>query len=78
MGSDAQAAKLQLEAAEQIAAMWQGGPWAAEVQEARALIVRARGEVDEAAVQLDEAAALYTDAGFTLHAARCRAAIEAA
>jgi DNA-binding SARP family transcriptional activator len=78
VGSDAQAAKLQLEAAEQIAAMWQGGPWAAEVQEARALIVRARGEVDEAAVQLDEAAALYTDAGFTLHAARCRAAIEAA
>jgi DNA-binding SARP family transcriptional activator len=78
VGNDAQAAKVQLEAAEQIAAMWQGGPWAAEVREARALIVRARGEFDEAAVQLDEAAALYAQAGFPLHAARCRAAIEAA
>ena len=78
VGSDAQAAKVQLEAAEQIAAMWQGGPWAAEVREARARIVRAEGEVDEAAVLLGEAAALYTDAGFPLHAARCRAAIEAA
>jgi hypothetical protein len=58
--------------------MWQGGPWAAEVQEARALIVLARGEVDEAAVLLGEAAALYAQAGFTLHAARCRAALEAA
>jgi DNA-binding SARP family transcriptional activator len=77
-GSDVQAASSQLEAAEQIAAMWQGGPWAAEVREARALIVRGRGEVDEAAMLLGEAAALYADAGFTLHAARCRAAIEAA
>jgi len=77
-GSDAQAASVQLEAAAQIAAMWPGGPWAAGVLEARALIVRARGEDDDAAVLLGEAAALYAQAGFTLHAARCRAAIEPA
>jgi DNA-binding SARP family transcriptional activator len=77
-GSDIQAASSQLETAEQIAAMWQGGPWAAEVQEARALIVRAQGAVDEAAALLREAAALYAEAGFTLHAARCRAEAESA
>jgi hypothetical protein len=77
-GSDVQAASLHLEAAEQIAAMWQGGPWAAAVQEARALIVRARGQVDESSALLDEAAALYAQAGFALHAARCHAAIETA
>jgi DNA-binding SARP family transcriptional activator len=75
---DAPAASVQLEAAEQIAVMWPGGPWAAAVREAHGLVVRARGEAEDAAALLGEAAALYAEAGFTLHAARCRAAIEAA
>lgn len=77
-GSAVQAASAQLKAAEEIAAMWQGGPWAAAVREARALIARARGQADDAAVLLREAATLYAEAGFTLHAARCRAALEPA
>ena len=75
---DGQAASVHLEAAEGIAAMWPGGPWAAAVQEARALIVRARGQVDDSSALLDQAAALYAQSGFALHAARCRAAVQAA
>jgi DNA-binding SARP family transcriptional activator len=77
-GNDLQAASFHLEAAEQIAAMWQGGPWAAAVQEARACMALARGQVDDASALLGEAATLYAQAGFALHAARCQAAIEAA
>jgi DNA-binding SARP family transcriptional activator len=75
-GGKVQAATVHLEAAEQIAAMWPGGPWTAAVYEARALIVRARGEDDAASVLLDEAAVLYTQAGFALHAGRCRCAVQ--
>jgi DNA-binding SARP family transcriptional activator len=76
--SDLPAASAHLEAAEQIATMWPGGPWAAAVLEAQALIVRAEGRADRSSAMLDEAAALYAQAGFVLHAARCRGAVEAA
>jgi DNA-binding SARP family transcriptional activator len=72
-GTAVQAANGHLDAAEQIAAMWSGGPWAAAVLEARAHIVRARGQANDAAMLLGEAASLYAAAGFTLHATRCRA-----
>ena len=72
------AAKVHLEAAEGIATMWPGGPWATAVLEARALIGRAQGKVDESLALLEEAAAQYAQAGFELHAARCRGGVEAA
>lgn len=73
-GGDANRAAVHLAIAEQIAAMWAGGPWLASVREARGQIARATGPDNEAAELLTEAAALYSEAGFPLHAARCRAA----
>lgn len=71
---DLEAATLHLEAATRIAAMWPGGPWSAALREARALITRAEGREAEASALLRESEVLYAQAGFLLHAARCRAA----
>jgi hypothetical protein len=76
--NDPDAASLHLGAAAQIAAMWPGGPWSAALREARALITRAEGRGADASALLREAEALYAQAGFVLHAARCRAALEPA
>ena len=77
-GDDVRAASAHLEAAEQIAQMWPGGPWAAAVREARALVTRADGNDHDASMLLGEAAATYAQAGFVLHAARCRVALDGA
>jgi DNA-binding SARP family transcriptional activator len=73
--NDPEAASVHLEAAAPIAAMWPGGPWSAALREARALITRAEGRDADASALLREAEALYAQAGFVLHAARCRAAV---
>jgi hypothetical protein len=77
-GGDVRAATMNLDAAERIAEMWPGGPWAAAVQEARGHAVRAQGGVEESTALLRQAAALYAQAGFALHVARCQAALEPA
>jgi DNA-binding SARP family transcriptional activator len=74
--TDLGAAGAHLEAGANIAAMWPGGPWAAAVDEARALVLRAQGQDAAASTLLDQAAAGYAEAGFALFAARCRARIE--
>ena len=72
-GGDPAAANVHIEAAAHIAAMWPGGPWAAAVNEARALVLRAQGQNEAASALMGQAAAGFAEAGFTLHAARCRA-----
>ena len=77
-GGNLEAASVHLEIAEGIAPMWPSGPWATAVVEALALIARAEGRVDESVALLEKAVAQYAQAGFELHAARCRGAVEAA
>jgi DNA-binding SARP family transcriptional activator len=76
--ADTRSAAVHLDEAEQIASMWPGGPWAAAVREARAAIARAGDRPAEATTLSTEAAELFAEFGFALHAARSRAAVEKA
>jgi tetratricopeptide (TPR) repeat protein len=70
---DVAAAREWLASAQRSAAIWQGTAWRAAVLEAEAAVLRAEGDEAAAAKLLDEAAALFGEAGQPLDAARCRA-----
>jgi hypothetical protein len=67
-------ARRHLADAERVAGMWQGGPWAAAVWEARAALRYAEGQPAQAAALLCEAADEYVRAQRPADEARCRAA----
>ena len=67
-------ARKQLDKAERIAGMWQGGAWQAAVWEARGIIRVAEGDRAQGHALLNEAANLFATAGRPLDAARCRVA----
>lgn len=69
---DVAAAREWLASAQRSAAIWQGTAWRAAVLEAEAAVLRAEGDEAAASVLLDEAAALFGEAGQPLDAARCR------
>jgi tetratricopeptide (TPR) repeat protein len=60
-----------LDEAERIAAMWNGGPWAAAIWEARGVFRRAQGNESRAVAAFDEAAARYAELCRPLEQARC-------
>jgi hypothetical protein len=70
---DTGAAREWLASAQRSATIWQGTAWRAAVLEAEASVLRAEGDEAGAAALLDEAAALFQEAGQPLDAARCRA-----
>ncbi|WP_421761827.1 AfsR/SARP family transcriptional regulator [Devosia sp.] len=61
-----------LDEAERIAGMWQGGPWAAAVWEARGVQRRAEGAESRALSAFEEAASSYAALGRPADEARCR------
>ena len=73
-GGDLARAGRHLDDAERISGMWQGGPWAAAVWEARAALRLAEGQREQAVALLHEAAAAFVRAQRPLDEARCRAA----
>lgn len=73
-----EAAGRYLEDAQRVSGMWQGGPSAAAVWEARAELRLAEGEPRQAAALFREAAAGFARAGHPLAEDRCRAAADAA
>ena len=68
-------ARRHLADAERIAGLWQGGPCAAAVWEARAALRAAEGQPIQAAALLREAADEYVRAGRKPDEQRCRAAL---
>jgi tetratricopeptide (TPR) repeat protein len=70
---DLEDAHRHLKAAERSEALWEGTAWQASLVEIRAHIARAEHREDQARRLLDEAAALFDDAGQPLDAQRCRA-----
>jgi DNA-binding SARP family transcriptional activator len=66
-------ASRRLDETERLAGMWQGGPWVAAVWEARGVLRRAQGRVEQAAALLHEAAVRYGELGRRADAARCEA-----
>lgn len=62
--------------AENLAGMWQGGPWRAATWEARASLRLAEGDASQAAALLREAASMFGECGRPLDDARCAAAAE--
>lgn len=66
-----------LDEAERIAGMWQGGPWAAAVWEARGVQRRAEGAEGRAVSAFEEAASSYAALGRPADEARCRDRITA-
>jgi DNA-binding SARP family transcriptional activator len=70
---DLSAAQRQIEEAERITGLWQGGPWRAALWEARAELRRAEGEEDQAKALFLEAAKGFAQARRPLDEARCRA-----
>jgi tetratricopeptide (TPR) repeat protein len=68
---DLAGAERHLAAAELSAGRWEGTAWPAAVLEAKAHLAAARGDADEAASLLAEAAILFDGAGQPLDAARC-------
>ncbi|MET0286546.1 MAG: BTAD domain-containing putative transcriptional regulator [Polyangiales bacterium] len=60
-----------LDEAERIAAMWNGGPWAAAIWESRGLLRRAQGNEARALAAFDEAASRYQELGRALDKRRC-------
>jgi tetratricopeptide (TPR) repeat protein len=75
---DIEESRHQLEQAERISGMWQGGPWIAAVWEARGALRRAEGDPTRAAALFREAADLFGREGRPLDEARCRAAVDLA
>ena len=69
---DIEHARRHLAAAEESVHFWESTSWQAAVLEARAHLARAEGDSDGAAKLLDEAAALFAEAGQPLDEARCR------
>ena len=63
-----------LDAAERVAAMWQGGPWLAAVWEGRGELRKAEGDQARASAFFTEAADLFSETHRPLDEARCRAA----
>ena len=66
-------ARTQLEVADRIAGMWQGGPWASAAWEARGQLRLAEGDHTKAAALLNEAADGFAWSGRPLDERRCRA-----
>jgi DNA-binding SARP family transcriptional activator len=60
--------------AERISGMWQGGPWAGAVWEARGILRGAEGDDEQARAMFREAADVFARAGNQVDAARCLAA----
>jgi hypothetical protein len=60
------------------ASRWEGSAWEAAVLEARAHVARARGDLDEFAVLIGRAAALFGAAGQPRDRERCERAREVA
>lgn len=73
---DLDRARLYVERAAVVASMWGEGAWTAGVAEARAEVLVAGAEVEEAPPLLREAAELFGRAGQPLDEARCRARAE--
>jgi hypothetical protein len=71
-------ARRHLEVAERSASMWGGTSWAAALDEARAAVAVAEGDLHGASARFTAAAAGFERAGQPLDAARCRAAATAA
>jgi DNA-binding winged helix-turn-helix (wHTH) protein/tetratricopeptide (TPR) repeat protein len=69
-------ARTWLAQAEVSAAYWHGTAWQAAVKEARAHLVLAEGDPDDARRLLTEAAGLFDAAGQPLDAQRCRESVE--
>lgn len=67
-------ARRQIEEAERITSLWQGGPWKAAVWEARAELRRAEGEPAQAKALFLEAAGGFAQVRRSLDEMRCRAA----
>lgn len=67
----------QIEEAEKITNLWQGGPWKASVWEARAELRRAQGEDAQAKALFVEAADAFAQVRRPFDEARCRAAAAA-
>jgi hypothetical protein len=65
-------ARRHLATAEQIAGLWQGGPWVPAIWEARAALRQAEAQTDQARALFHEAAQGFDEAQRTLDAARCR------
>jgi DNA-binding SARP family transcriptional activator len=57
--------------AERVSGMWQGGPWAGAVWEARGIMRRAEGDLEQARAMFREAADAFARAGNKSDAARC-------
>jgi DNA-binding SARP family transcriptional activator/predicted negative regulator of RcsB-dependent stress response len=57
--------------AERISGMWQGGPWAGAVWEARGIVRKAEGDDQQARAMFREAADVFGHAGNKADAARC-------
>ena len=62
--------------AENLAGMWQGGPWRAATWEARSYLRLAEGNASQAAALLREAATIFGECGRPLDKGRCIAAAE--
>ena len=62
--------------AENLAGMWQGGPWRAATWEARSSLRLAEGDASQAAALLREAATMFGECGRPLDKGRCSAAAE--
>jgi DNA-binding SARP family transcriptional activator len=60
-----------LDEAERLASMWNGGPWAAAIWEARGVLRRAQGNLARANAGFGEAAARYAELGRPLDHDRC-------
>jgi hypothetical protein len=60
-----------LDEAERIASMWNGGPWAAAIWEARGVLRRAQGNEPRAVAAFDEAASRYPELGRAFDQTRC-------
>jgi DNA-binding SARP family transcriptional activator len=71
---DLSRARRQIDEAERITSLWQGGPWKASVWEARAELRRAEGEETQAKALFLEAAEGFAKARRPIDEARCRAA----
>jgi DNA-binding SARP family transcriptional activator/predicted negative regulator of RcsB-dependent stress response len=63
--------------AERISGMWQGGPWAGAVWEARGIVRQAEGDEQQARAMFREAAEAFARAGNQVDAKRCREAANA-
>jgi tetratricopeptide (TPR) repeat protein len=73
-GGDLERSRRYLEQAETVAAMWEGGMWAAAVREAGAVLRLAAGEAARARRLFTEAARIFEGAGQPRDADRCRTA----